>query len=241
MHESTVIIGAGRVGRTVAARLAGSRIAPRSGPLDLAGCRRLLIATPDAAIRETCELVAPQLDPACTVAHFSGATSIAALAAAPGPVASVHPLQTVWPERGPDQLVGAFAAVTGDWDAGERLAAELGMTPFPLADDAKPRYHAASAFASNYLVTLTHVAAGLLEEAGLERELAFRALAPLQQRTVEVAGGPPTGAIARGDAGTVAAHLAAIGDERAALYRALGRATLQLVPPESADRVRDLL
>ena len=95
------------------------------------------------------------------------------------------------------------------------------MTPFPLADDAKPVYHAASAFASNYLVTLTQVAVGLLERAGLDRELALRALRPLQERTVEVAGRPPTGPIARGDAATVAAHLEAIGpDLAAALPRA---------------------
>ena len=141
----------------------------------------------------------------------------------------MHPLQTVSADAGPDQLEGAYAAVTGDLEVGERLARELGMTPFALADEAKPLYHAASAFASNYLVTLTQVAAGLLERSGVERELALQALAPLQLRTLEVAGLPPTGPIARGDAGTVAAHLEAIGPELAPLYRALGRATLPLV------------
>jgi predicted short-subunit dehydrogenase-like oxidoreductase (DUF2520 family) len=153
----------------------------------------------------------------------------------------VHPLQTVWPDRGPDQLEGAHAAVTGDWDLGAGLARDLGMLPFALADDAKPVYHAATVFATNYLVTLTHAAAGLLGRAGLEREQALAALRPLQHRTVEVAGLPPTGPIARGDAATVAAHLRAVGPELEPLYRALGRATLPLVPPASADAVRELL
>jgi predicted short-subunit dehydrogenase-like oxidoreductase (DUF2520 family) len=241
MDTTTVVIGAGRVGRTVAARLAGARLVGRGERADLSGCRLLLIATPDGEIEPVCRALAAQLDPAAGVVHFSGATSVHALDAAPGPTACVHPLQTVWAERGPDQLEGAYAAVTGDAELGERLAADLGMVPFLLADDAKPVYHAASAFASNYLVTLTHVALGLLERAGLDRDLALEALGPLQHRTVDVAGRPPTGPIARGDAATVRAHLEAVGPELAPLYRALGRATLPLVDARSAAAVEPLL
>jgi predicted short-subunit dehydrogenase-like oxidoreductase (DUF2520 family) len=207
----------------------------------LGDCRLLLIATPDEAIEGVCRTLAPRLDPACAVVHFSGATSIRALAAAPGPVACVHPLQTVQPELGPDQLEGAYAAVTGDRDVGDPLARALGMTPFPLADEAKPVYHSASTVASNYLVTLTAVAAGLLERAGLDRAEAFRVLAPLQRRTLDVADRTPTGPVARGDATTVAANLAAAGPELEPLLRELVRATLPLVPPSSAARIAPLL
>jgi len=240
MHRSTVVIGAGHVGTVVAARL-GDRLLARGEDPDLGGCRLLLIATPDAAIAEVCETLAPRLDPEAGVVHFSGGTSVAALAAAAGPRASVHPLQTVWPDRGPDQLEGAHAAVTGDWELGAGVAGALGMTPFALADEAKPAYHAASVFASNYVVTLTHAAVSLLERTGLEREAALAVLRPLQHRTIDVAGSPPTGPIARGDAATVAAHLRAVGPELEPLYRALGRATLPIVPPASAAAVRELL
>jgi predicted short-subunit dehydrogenase-like oxidoreductase (DUF2520 family) len=240
MHKHTVVIGAGRVGTVVAARL-GARLVHRGEDPDLGGCRLLLIATPDAAIADVCRTLAPRLDPGAGVVHFSGGTSIAALAAAAGPRASVHPLQTVWPDRGPDQLEGAHAAVTGDWELGASLAGDLGMTPFPLADESKPVYHAASVFASNYVVTLTHAAVSLLERTGLDREAALAALRPLQHRTIDVAGSPPTGPIARGDAATVAAHLRAVGPELEPLYRALGRATLPIVPPASAAAVRELL
>jgi len=240
MHRSTVVIGAGRVGTVVAARL-GARLFARGEDPALGGCRLLLIATPDAAIAEVCETLAPRLDPEAGVVHFSGGTSVAALAAAAGPRASVHPLQTVWPDRGPDQLEGAHAAVTGDWELGAGVAGALGMTPFALADEAKPAYHAASVFASNYVVTLTHAAVSLLERTGLEREAALAALRPLQHRTIDVAGSPPTGPIARGDAATVAAHLRAVGPELEPLYRALGRATLPIVPRASAAAVRELL
>jgi predicted short-subunit dehydrogenase-like oxidoreductase (DUF2520 family) len=239
--DSTVVVGAGRVGRTVAARLAGARLLGRGDDGDLAGCRLLLIATPDAVIEDVCRAVAPRLDPACAVVHFSGATSIRALATAPGPIACVHPLQTVDPERGPDQLEGAYAAVTGDREVGDPLARALGMTPFPLADEAKPAYHLASTIASNYLVTISAVAAGVLERAGLSREQAFRVLAPLQRRTLEVVDRPPTGPVARGDAATVAANLAAAGPDLEPLLRELVRATLPLVPPPSAEAISELL
>jgi len=241
MHTTTVVIGAGRVGRTVAARLGGSQLVARGAVPDLGGCRLLLVATPDAVIEPVCRELAPRLPEQASVVHFSGATSVHALDAAPGPTACVHPLQTIWPELGPDQLEGAYAAVTGDQELGGRLAADLGMTPFSLADEAKPVYHAASAFASNYLVTLTHAALELMERAGLEREAALAALRPLQHRTVDVAGRPPTGPIARGDAATVRAHLEAVGPELAPLYRALGRATLPLVDPSAAEAVEALL
>jgi predicted short-subunit dehydrogenase-like oxidoreductase (DUF2520 family) len=240
MHTTTVVIGAGRVGTVVAARL-GARLLARGEDPDLGGCRLLLIATPDSEIAQVCRALAPRLEPGAGVVHFSGATSISALDAAAGPRACVHPLQTVWPDRGPDQLEGAHAAVTGDWELGAGLARALGMTPFALADEAKPAYHAASVFASNYVVTLTHAAVSLLERAGLGREAALEALRPLQHRTVDVAGSPPTGPVARGDAATVAAHLRAVGPELEPLYRALGRATLPMVPPASAAAVRELL
>jgi predicted short-subunit dehydrogenase-like oxidoreductase (DUF2520 family) len=240
MHTTTVVIGAGRVGTVVAARL-GARLLARGEDPDLGGCRLLLIATPDSEIAQVCRTLAPRLEPGAGVVHFSGATSISALDAAAGPRACVHPLQTVWPDRGPDQLEGAHAAVTGDWELGAGLARALGMTPFALADEAKPAYHAASVFASNYVVTLTHAAVSLLERAGLGREAALEALRPLQHRTVDVAGSPPTGPVARGDAATVAAHLRAVGPELEPLYRALGRATLPMVPPASAAAVRELL
>jgi predicted short-subunit dehydrogenase-like oxidoreductase (DUF2520 family) len=240
MQNSTVVIGAGRVGTVVATRL-GAHLVARDVDPDLTACRLLLIATPDSAIAGVCAALAPRLEPGAGVVHFSGGTSVAALDAAPGPRACVHPLQTVWPDRGPGQLEGAHAAVTGDWELGAGLARALGMTPFALADECKPAYHAASVFASNYVVTLTHAAVSLLEQCGLERDAALAALAPLQHRTIDVAGSPPTGPIARGDAATVAAHLRAVGPELEPVYRALGRATLPIVPPASASAVGELL
>ncbi|HUZ83067.1 MAG TPA: hypothetical protein VMU66_00120, partial [Gaiellales bacterium] len=100
MHTDTVVVGPGRVGTTVAARLRGATLCGRDLDVDLEGCRLLLIATPDAAIEPVCDALAGRLTPGCAVVHFSGATSVRALASAPGPTACVHPLQTVWRDRG---------------------------------------------------------------------------------------------------------------------------------------------
>ena len=99
--------------------------------------RLVCFATPDGAIADACAALASRLAADTAVVHFSGATSVHALDAAPGPRACVHPVQTIWPERGPDQLEGAYGAVTGDWELGAGLARDLGLEPFPLADEMK--------------------------------------------------------------------------------------------------------
>ena len=144
---------------------------------------------------------------------------------------ALHPLQTFTRERGPEQLDGAFAAVTAETDealaTGHWLAQTLGLTPFALADDKRAAYHAGAAIASNYLVTLRRAAGSLLEAAGAPPE----ALDPLMRRTIEN-GFELTGPIARGDWKTVDAHLAAIRNERPELepmYVALAETTKALL------------
>ena len=76
------------------------------------------------------------------------------------------------------------------------LAETLGLRPFPLADENRAVYHAGAAIASNYLVTLRHAAGSLLEAAGAPPE----ALDPLMRRTIEN-DFELTGPIQRGDWG----------------------------------------
>ncbi|CAN5213783.1 hypothetical protein BH18ACT12_BH18ACT12_22330 [soil metagenome] len=95
------------------------------------------------------------------MAHVSGATPLEALEPHERRF-SLHPLQTFTRTRGPEQLDGAWAAVTAEspeaLEAGSLLAQTLGLQPFELADDARPLYHAGAAIASNYLVTLHEMA-----------------------------------------------------------------------------------
>jgi len=97
MFKDVTVIGAGRAGSAIAARLSERGIAVRDN-----GELRLL-CVPDRAIAE----VARSLRPGPWVAHVSGGTPLAAL----DPHVerfSVHPLQTLTLARGPEQLDGAW-------------------------------------------------------------------------------------------------------------------------------------
>src|SRR5205807_7814352 len=122
----------------------------------------VLLCVPDTAIRE----VARGLTPGPWVAHTSGATPLSALEPHERRF-SLHPLQTFTRSRGPEQLDGAYAAVTASTDEaralGAWLARLLGLRPFDLADADRTLYHTAAAIASNYLVTLYRIAASLFE------------------------------------------------------------------------------
>ncbi|PYR32870.1 MAG: DUF2520 domain-containing protein, partial [Acidobacteria bacterium] len=211
------VVGHGRVGAAIGARLRERGIALHGEQPDL-----VLLCVPDSAIRD----VAADIAPGPWVAHVSGATALAALAPHVRRF-GVHPLQTFTPARGPEQLDGAWAAVTAETDdaraRGFWLAEQLGLRPFELRDESRILYHAGAAMASNYLVTLHRLASRLFEQAGAPPE----ALLPLMRRTVDN-GFELTGPIARGDWATVDAHLAAIHEaapEIEIVYRALAQVT----------------
>ena len=202
MFQDVTVIGAGRAGSAIAARLRERGVAVR----DEAELR--LLCVPDRAIAE----VARSIATGPWVAHVSGGTPLAALEPHVTRFA-VHPLQTLTLARGPEQLDGAWGAVTAETeDAQARalwLAETLGLRPFDLADDKRASYHAGASIASNFLVTLYRAASQLFEDAGAPPE----ALVPLMTRTIEN-GFDLTGPIARGDWETVERHRAALRGSR---------------------------
>src|ERR671930_2643212 len=157
MVESVTVIGRGRVGSALASNLEerGMPLRERDGEL-------VLLAVPDTAVRAVAE--GQSLGPGRWIAHVSGATPLSALDPHERRF-SMHPLQTFTRARGPEQLDGAWAAVTAENDEaralGFELARLLGLKPFELTDDERPLYHAGAAIASNYLVTLHRVASEL--------------------------------------------------------------------------------
>jgi len=218
MVESVTIIGRGRVGSAIAARLEerGIMLRERDGEL-------VLLAVPDTAIRDVARGLTPGQG---WLGHVSGATPLSALDPHERRF-SLHPLQTFTRARGPEQLDGAWAAVTAETDEARALAFELarllGLEPFELADADRPLYHAGAAVASNYLVTLHRAASALFAAAGAPPE----ALEPLMRRTIEN-GFELTGPIERGDWDTIEAHRSAIRAARPdlePLYDVLAEAT----------------
>jgi len=201
MIERVNVIGRGRVGSAIAARLLERGLA-----LDESDPELVLLCVPDRAIGEAAAYVSP----GPWVAHVSGATPLAVLAPHSRRF-SVHPLQTFTVRRGAEQLDGAWGAVTAETEEARLvatwLAGTLGLLPFPLADEDRATYHAGAAIASNYLVTLRRAAGELFDASGVPGE----ALEPLMRRVIEN-DFQLTGPIERGDWETVERHRAAIAE-----------------------------
>lgn len=181
------------------------------------------------------------------VVHTSGAHGISVLAPAQAagaiPIA-LHPAMTFsgW-STDLARLTGCPMAVTAPaafLPVGQALAVELGGEPFVLDEEARPAYHAALAHGANHLVTLVDQAVRALAAVGVsDPEATLRPLltTALDRALHEGAEHALTGPVARGDAGTLSRHLAALAalrdEEGRALtevvdtYRALARATLQ--------------
>ena len=222
----------------------------------LAGVRRMdveevvrrselvFLAVPDDAITELVEGLAAvgawrggQL-----VAHCSGRLGLDALDAASraGAVAlAIHPAMTfTGTSLDLDRMVGASFAVTAPaafLPIAQALVVEMGGEPIVVGDAARPLYHAALVHGANHVVALVSQAAALLADAGVEDP--GRLLGPLVHASVDgaLADAPGavstlTGPVVRGDAGTVASHVAALASrpEAAHAYRAMARTTADI-------------
>ena len=172
-------------------------------------------------------------------------------------VLCLHPLQTFTGDPRAELLRDVPCAVTAhedrDLQLGEELARRLGLRPFRLADDKKTLYHLSAVVGCNLLVALESEAKRLMDEAtGGEDGLDH--LAPLLTTAMKnlLGSGDPayalTGPVARGDVGTVRAHLRLLDRESPRLartYRALSLEALTLAAPRLDDEqvrtLKDLL
>jgi predicted short-subunit dehydrogenase-like oxidoreductase (DUF2520 family) len=186
------------------------------------------------------------------LAHASGRYGVTVLQPAVRQGAlplALHPVMTFTGRADDvDRIRGTCFGVTAPGvlrSAAEALVIEMGGEPVFIAEEHRDLYHAAIAGAANYLVTLVTQAADLLRTAGVAEPA--RLLAPLLSASLDNAlrfgDAGLTGPVARGDATTVAAHVAAL--EAAAGTRAVsagaagpaGSATPAAVPAASAAMV----
>jgi predicted short-subunit dehydrogenase-like oxidoreductase (DUF2520 family) len=193
------------------------------------------------------------------LAHASGAHGVRVLEPATLEGAlpmALHPVMTfTGRDDDVDRIKGVSFGVTAPDQirpAAEALVIEMGGEPVFIAEQNRGLYHAALAFAANHLVTLVAEAEDLLRKAGADNP--ERMLGPLLGAALDNAlrfgDAGLTGPVARGDDGTVAAHVAAIKSaEPGALnaYLALARLTADRalaagqLSPEDAARLLDAL
>jgi predicted short-subunit dehydrogenase-like oxidoreductase (DUF2520 family) len=114
----------------------------------------------------------------------------------------------------------------------EALVLEMGAEPVWIEEQDRPTYHAGLAHGANHLVTLVAQALEVVGSAGVQDPK--RLVAPLLQAALDNAlrlgDGALTGPVARGDAGTVAVHLAQLDEQSPDIrptYVALARATAE--------------
>ena len=228
----------------------------------------VLLAVPDDALGPLVQGLADlrRWQPGQLVVHTSGTHGIAILEPARlcGAIPlAIHPAMTFggW-STDVARLTGCPMAVTAPaavLPIAQALAVELGGEPFVLEEAARPAYHAALAHGANHLVTLVTQAVRALEAAGVPDGAAT--LRPLLTAALDGAlhegESSLTGPIARGDAGTITRHLAALSALRdeagsalgdvTATYHALARATTErreatgMLGAEQAAAIRDAL
>jgi predicted short-subunit dehydrogenase-like oxidoreductase (DUF2520 family) len=131
------------------------------------------------------------------------------------------------------RLAGCSFGVTAPEElrlAAQALVIEMGGEPEWIAEENRPLYHAALALGANHLVTLVAQSMELLRAAGVEAP--DRMLGPLLGAALDNAlrsgDAALTGPVARGDAGTVAAHIDELrrhSPQTVAGYVAMARAT----------------
>lgn len=153
------------------------------------------------------------------------------------------------------RLAGCSFGVTAPGElrmAAEALVVEMGGEPEWVEEAARPLYHAALAIGANHLVTLVAQSMELLTKAGVGAP--DRMLGPLLGAALDNAlrsgDAALTGPVARGDAGTVAAHIAELrihAPQAVPAYVAMARATADralaggLLKPELAEDLLGVL
>lgn len=172
------------------------------------------------------------------VAHTSGAYGIGVLAPAEAVGAhplALHPAMTFTGHSGDVARLaeGISFGVTAPAELrplATRLVADLGGSVEWIGEEARPLYHAALAHGANHLVTLVNESMDRLRDAGVVHP--ERVLAPLLRASLENTfshgDAALTGPVARGDAGTIAKHVAtlqAIAPDSVPAYLALARRT----------------
>lgn len=178
------------------------------------------------------------------VVHCSGATELTALdpaTQAAARVAGFHPLHTFGDVDTalaglPGCAVAIEAADEGARSALFSLAQDMGARPFELPAGSRALYHASAHYAGSMVVTLMDEAVRHWARFGVAHEQALAALLPLLRSTVRAIesrglGPGMAGVAARGDAGTLAAHLRALGEAGVAeqrLYADLTRRSIRL-------------
>lgn len=267
-EASVAVIGAGNWGGSLVAALKRTGV----GPVEVvrrggwAGARLdarvIWVCVPDGAIAEAAQKIAKRAHElhgenglhGQVVVHSSGALTADVLETARqagAKIAGVHPVMS-FPTRRVVSLDGVMFGVEAR-DAVVRrelhaLVRRLGGVPFTVKAEAKALYHAAGVMASPLLVAELAATMETANLAGLDKKTAAKWVQALADASVKnlFTHGPEqsfSGPFARGDAGTIDLHLAALEAHPvlADVYRALGRYAVERLPVKKQTELKRTL
>lgn len=217
----------------------------------------LFITTPDREISGVAELLSSRecFKPGQIIVHTSGAHSAELLSPARkfgSLLVSFHPLQSFpHPSVALVNLSGSIFTLEGDkagLDIARQLVRDLKGIPVVIQKQQKTLYHAGACAASNYFVSVLHLAVSLLQAAGFSPETAQEALLPLVKGTLAnlekaAPASALTGPIVRGDTSTVSAHLSCIAEQCPDLldiYRQLALYTIKVANEKGTSDMHQL-
>jgi predicted short-subunit dehydrogenase-like oxidoreductase (DUF2520 family) len=215
-------------------------------------CDVLWLAVPDEVIEDVARALAERDLLPRIVLHASGALSsaaVAALARRGVETGSAHPMMT-FVSGEPPSLQGSWFAVEGTAvavRAARGMAKRLGANSFVIKPESKVLYHAFGAMLSPMLAAELEAAGQVGLRAGIAARDVRRIMEPIVLRTVQNvlrkgAGKSFSGPLARGDVGTVKAHLEALGGSaEVVVYRALMDYALGALPVKRKGEMRRLL
>lgn len=206
------------------------------------GADIVLIGAPDAELENAAAVIEPGVGRGAFVCHFSGASDtqpLASLEARGAQTAALHPVQSFADvDSAPTTIAGCAWGVTcddGTYPRADGLVRSLKGTPVKVAPKDRVIWHAAAVISSNGLAALLAASERLLTNIDVERPL--EVLLPLARGTLEniarssSAAAALTGPVVRGEASTIARHLASL-DERGEgttdSYRKLSQMILEI-------------
>ena len=206
----------------------------------------LILAVPDGEIAHAASVAAALgiIEKGVTIAaHLSGALGsdvLGEMRAAGASVMAFHPAQSFTLESDPYSVFrGICFDMEGDDAAcalGECIAKDLGAVSVKLKPEQRILSHIAMTVASNYTVSLMHMAEEIMIEAGISHDVAVKMLNPLFTNTARNITGSGTlnaltGPVSRGDIPVIARHLdklSSMGHDYQTAYKSLARIALRM-------------
>jgi len=190
----------------------------------------ILLTVPDDSIESVVGIIKKdwKYKPGTLVIHTSGikeSTLLEPLREYGAKTISIHPMAS-FPANEILPLEGIHFALEGEeMDTARELVSSIGGIPIKIDPGKKALYHAACTFASGYLNILLETSLELLEKSGMEKvrnvvaDLADSSVKGWENDGIDSL----TGSVARGDVGSVRAHLKSLenSDEHLEIYRIL--------------------